>query len=410
MTADTDSGTRTAVEADVDPVAFRALDRILANALEPGGPDVDLEAVRHTIERNPIEAGPLRALGTSTGDADLRERLAILRRAYPALKRQKEALRIEASLLPETFELYIPLARFMAARARQIRAERGRAAVFGINGGQGSGKTTINGFLQTLLGEGLGLRSAGFSIDDVYKTYDERQAMARSVHPLFAVRSVAGTHDTRLARATLESLVQATAETRTPIPRFDKMARGGEGDRLPEAEWPVVEGPVDLVIFEGWFVGAGPQPQDALVSPVNDRERLEDPDGAWRTEVNRLLDTDYRALFDRIDDLFVIQVRSMEDVYRNRELQEQHLRRELEATRRRGEELGGRGAMTPEQVVAFISLYERTTRQMLRTLPERARVTLYLGDHHRVERVRVNTLDASGQVSPGPAPANREGG
>ena len=376
--------------ARVDPAVFQALEELLTRHLQTDGEAADTAALARLVAQNPIEQGPLEALGTTTAETDVRERLDILRRVYPALERSKNELNIGASLLPETFEIYIPMARFMVARSREIRERRGRAAVFGINGGQGSGKTTINGFLQVILSQGFGAATTGFSIDDVYKTYDQRQETGRSVHPLFAIRSVAGTHDTALAIETLDRLMYAKAGTEIPIPRFDKMAKGGQGDRLPSDLWPVITGPVDIVIFEGWFVGARPQPDSALAAPVNAREAREDPEGVWRRSVNRLLATDYRELFDMLDDLFVIQVRSMEDIFRNRELQEQHLRRKLTEARDRGEDVGDLGAMSPQQVVDFISLYERTTRQMLDTLPDEARLTLYIGDRHRIERLRVN--------------------
>lgn len=376
--------------AVVDHRVFRELDALLADRLTAGDDAPALASLRRLLQRNPLETGPLALLGTTLSDADLAERLAVLRRSYPFIRQHREALQIPASLLPETFSIYIPIARFMASRARRIRERFGRAALFGINGGQGSGKTTINEFLRIILTRGLGLRSAGFSIDDVYKTFAERQAMARAVHPLFAIRSVAGTHDTRLAKETLTRLMHADENSRTPVPQFDKMARGGQGDRVAPAAWPVIAGRVDVVIFEGWFVGARAQPAAALAAPVNDLERNEDPDGAWRHTMNHLLATDYRALFDLLDDLLVIQVRSMEDVFRNRELQERHLRRRLADARRRGEETGELGAMSPDEVIAFIALYERTTRHMLETLPAEAALTLFIGDHHRIERVRVN--------------------
>jgi D-glycerate 3-kinase len=392
------------VTAVVDHDAFQALDATLGAYLAGDGAEPDLASLRRLLRQNPIERDPLAALGTTVGDNDLRERLAILRRCHASIQRHKDTLRIGASLLPETFSVYIPIARFLAGRAREIRQRLGRAGVFGINGGQGSGKTTINAFLQIILQRGLGLKTTGFSIDDVYKTYDERQAMASAVHPLFAVRSVAGTHDTMLARDTLTRLMQAGADTRTRIPRFDKTARAGHGDRAPPSTWPLVEGPVDVVIFEGWFVGARAQPPADLAAPVNDRERIDDPDGTWRTTMNHLLATDYRELFDLLDELLVIQVRSMSDVFRNRELQEQHLRRRLAEARHRGEDTGEQGAMSPEEVVAFIGLYERTTRHMLQTLPAEATLTLFIGDHHRIERMRVNAAPPAA-----PAPAQRPG-
>lgn len=371
----------------IDPEITQRLDLLLQRHLEPDGSERSLTELVNLL------AGyrPLCPLGANGDVSELWECLSILRKVYPELKRLKDRLNIKASLLPETFTLYIPIARFMAARSRELRERAQRAVVFGINGGQGSGKTTINSFLQVILREGLGLRPAGFSIDDVYKTYAQRQAMAQQVHPLFAIRSVAGTHDTALASNTLDALAQARTGDTVAVPRFDKMAKGGEGDRLPETEWPLVEGPVDVVIFEGWCVGARPEPEQQLVQPINQREAEQDPDGAWRGKANQLLASDYRELFARIDELLVIQVRSMEDVYRNRELQEQHLRDRLAKARERGEDTGELGAMSPQQVIDFISLYERTTRQMLATLPEVARLTLYIGDHHRVEKVRINT-------------------
>ena len=378
--------TETPVTVEIDPELFRQLDRLLQSHLESADTEAPVDELTGLLGGNE----PLDSLGTGTNAADLKQRLTVLRQAYPALKQYKDNLNIGASLLPETFCLYVPIARFMAERAREIRRAHQRAAVFGINGGQGSGKTTINAFLQIILTRGLGLKAAGFSIDDVYKTYDQRQAMAQTVHPLFATRSVAGTHDTALAIDTLDALSHANADTRVAIPRFDKMAKNGQGDRVSKSEWPVVEGPLDVVIFEGWFVGAHPQQAQELLEPINQREAAEDPDGTWRRTMNQLLATDYRELFDRIDELLVIQVRSMEDVFRNRELQEQHLRRTLEEARQRGEDTGEQGAMTPDEVVAFISLYERTTRHMLATLPEQARLTLFIGDQHRIERVRIN--------------------
>lgn len=371
---------------DIDAETFRSLDNLLQRCLEADPAQTPPQELAQLLTAH----DPLQALLADGGSDELHERLSILRRAYPALKRYKDSLNIGTSLLAECFAIYIPIARFMAKRARQVRATEHRAVVFGINGGQGSGKTTINAFLQIILGQGLGLKAAGFSIDDVYKTYEQRQAMAHEVHPLFAIRSVAGTHDTALAMDTLNALTHADADTRIAIPHFDKMARGGQGDRLAESQWPVVEGPLDVVIFEGWFVGARAQSEEQLAKPINQREADEDPDSTWRNTMNRLLATDYGELFDLIDELLVIQVRSMEDVFRNRELQEQHLRRKLEEAHRRGEDTGDQGAMSADEVVAFISLYERTTRHMLATLPQEARLTLFIGDHHRIERVRIN--------------------
>ncbi len=355
----------------------------LANPMA-GSPPRDLIAL---AEQHSIDA--LLPFATQTEPA---ERLVRLRRCFPALRKTAQRFGIERDFLPESLLIHMPLAEALLTRSQAIRAAHDRAALIGINGAQGSGKSTLTGLLTTLLQQGYGRRVAAMSIDDVYKTYEERQAMARRVHPLFAIRSVAGTHDTALAKATLHRLLHATADDKIAIPRFDKSARGGAGDRLPPAQWPTVSGPLDMVIFEGWCIAAPPQNEQQLREPVNDRERLEDPDGTWRRTMNDLLATEYAELFAMIDELLVLQVRRWADVVVNRQRQEAHLRAQLAAAKQSQPDspkgvVIERAAMTPEEVHNFTALFERTTRHMLAELPNKARLTLYLGERHRIERI-----------------------
>ena len=113
--------------------------------------------------------------------------------------------------------------------------------------------------LQLILREIYGLRVAGFSIDDLYRTHADRERLGREVHPLLVTRGVPGTHDVDLGIATIKALTAATAAN-VAIPAFDK----ARDDRLPEAEWRVMESPLDVVIFEGCCVGARPQPEADL--------------------------------------------------------------------------------------------------------------------------------------------------
>ncbi|HEY6815729.1 MAG TPA: P-loop NTPase fold protein, partial [Croceibacterium sp.] len=57
--------------------------------------------------------------------------------------------------------------------------------VIGINGAQGSGKSTLCGFLEALLVE-HNLRTVTLSLDDLYLTRAERLELAAHLHPLFA--------------------------------------------------------------------------------------------------------------------------------------------------------------------------------------------------------------------------------
>ena len=95
-----------------------------------------------------------------------------------------------------------PLAAAIALKA----ASAGRSLLVGINGAQGSGKTTACAFLEVLLAE-RGLKAVTVALDDLYLTRAEREALARDEHPLFLTRGVPGTHDVDLGMALLDDLL-----------------------------------------------------------------------------------------------------------------------------------------------------------------------------------------------------------
>ena len=68
-------------------------------------------------------------------------------------------------------------------------------------------------------------------------------------------------------------------------PIFDKSL----DDRVAEDRWQEISGGCDIVLFEGWCVGACAQNEQALSQPVNDLERHQDAEGDWRNFVNRQL-------------------------------------------------------------------------------------------------------------------------
>ena len=279
---------------------------------------------------------------------------------------------IAAEALPAGFAatamaICAPLAERIAAQARQ----EGRPGfTVGICGTQASGKSTLTAVVARLLRD-RGLAVAVLSLDDLYLTHAERQVLARDVHPLLATRGVPGTHDVALGAAVLTALA-GPGETR--LPRFDKAA----DDRRPPAEWEPVQGPADVILFEGWCVGARPQPAAALAEPVNDLERLEDPDGRWRAFANTALAGPYRRLFARLDRLVLLQAPGFETVLAWRREQERKLRERL------AKEGGDAGrAMSDAQVARFIAHYERLTRWILAEMPARADVVIPLDAERR---------------------------
>jgi D-glycerate 3-kinase len=246
---------------------------------------------------------------------------------------------------------------------RQVAFPR-RPLLVGVNGAQGSGKTTLCRFLEVLFAE-RGLRAVTLSLDDLYLTRAERQALARDKHPLFATRGVPGTHDIALGQTILDELLAGRPAT---LPRFDKAT----DDRAPEGR--SIEGPVDIVLFEGWCVGTRPQSEAALTEPVNRLEAEEDVNGTWRREINRRLQTDYAALFGRIDVLVMLAVESFGAVRANRGRQEARL-----ASRNPQ----GAAVMDDAALDRFLMHYERLTRWTLAEMPARADVLFRIGDDQR---------------------------
>ena len=70
--------------------------------------------------------------------------------------------------------------------------DRKKPYFIGLNGGQGSGKTTLSDFVQVVLSKVSNKSVTGFSIDDIYKTKEEREEQSKEIHPLCKVRGVPG--------------------------------------------------------------------------------------------------------------------------------------------------------------------------------------------------------------------------
>ena len=248
-----------------------------------------------------------------------------------------------------------PLADCIVARAE------GPGFVVGICGAQASGKSTLTAVLRRLL-EDRGLKAASLSLDDLYLTHAERQTLGREVHPLLATRGAPGTHDVSLGLSVLNSLARPGD---TLAPSFDKAS----DDRRAAAV--SITGPVDVILFEGWCVGA--RPQGDVSAPVNALERERDPDGGWRSFVNDALAGPYQRLFAHINLQVLLKAPSFEVVLAWRQEQEAKLRARLI-----GEGGDLKRAMTDDQVADFIAHYERLTRHILAEMPGRADVVVAL--------------------------------
>jgi D-glycerate 3-kinase len=256
----------------------------------------------------------------------------------------------------------------LAKQIAQWRGSAGRTLVIGINGAQGSGKSTLCRFLQASLLPEYGLSATIVALDDLYLPLPAREQMAHDIHPLFRTRGVPGTHDVDAGISLLEDLA---AGRETLIPRFSKAL----DDRLPQADWTHHSGKVDILLFEGWCVGARPQDAGSLSQPINALEAQDDPDGIWRRHVNHALETSYARWFSYLDHLVMLKPPSFDHVLNNRLIQEHKLRADAP---------DAPGIMDDAAVARFVSHYERVTRHMFANLPAHADILFQLDAQQNV--------------------------
>jgi len=254
----------------------------------------------------------------------------------------------------------------LAERVQALRGFLGRPVVVGINGAQGSGKSTLALFMANWLEHEHGISSVSLSLDDLYFGKQVRGQLAEQHHPLLRTRGVPGTHDVALGIAALDALTAEGRARQVSLPVFDKAI----DDLLEQSEWRSVAVPVDVVLFEGWCVGAQPQSDENIGKAVNVLEEREDADRVWRSFVNDQLRSDYAKLFERIDALVMLRIPSYDKVLEWREIQEQKQRAD-----------SGVGA---DELRHFIMHFERLTRHMLEYMPGYANTVIDIDDTHNV--------------------------
>lgn len=272
-----------------------------------------------------------------------------------------EKLQLPADYAATIRSIVDPLCEQLAKRYASTEG----SLMVGINGPQGSGKSSLCAFIECRMAAQFGLSTAVISLDDLYHTQQTRCQLAQSIHPLFQTRGVPGTHDIDLAVKTLQQLAQAETGDVTAIPRFNKAL----DDRFPESGWDHHMGRADLMILEGWCVAAQPQTEQDLIEPINRLELEEDPEAMWRRHVNQQLHHEYPRLFCLIDYLVYLQIPCFAQVHQWRRVQEQKLQAKQDETVEHSCRIG---CMDEAALSRFIMHFERLTRFMMQELPDRA--------------------------------------
>jgi D-glycerate 3-kinase len=201
----------------------------------------------------------------------------------------------EQDAIVSTLEkLWLPVALDLAIARKKLN----RTFVQGILGGQGTGKSTLCEILQVIL-RYLGFSAASLSLDDLYLTYAERQTLQQQ-DPRLDRRGPPGTHDISLGIKVIEQCLQEDYTAQISLPRFNKSAEEGAGDRFKDTE--DINKP-DILLFEGWFVGVQPIAEalfDNCPPPIVTEE-----DRQFAIANNQRLQA-YVPLWSKLDSLIVL--------------------------------------------------------------------------------------------------------
>lgn len=235
------------------------------------------------------------------------------------------------------------------------RRHQGKLLVCGLSGAQGAGKSTLAASIRAALGAQK-LDCLIVALDDFYLPKAARQELADQLHPLCITRGVPGTHD-------VKRLAQVLADLRdgqtVRLPQFDKTS----DERAPQEAEPRVTAPPDIILLEGWCVGA----QASMVAAAAETawEKTHDPQAVWKGW-SRHAAQDYEAVWAACDMLVQLRQSDFAEVIDARWLQEQG-----NAAR------SGRWQFKDRDAVAdFCAHYESWTKALWRALPNHADIVI----------------------------------
>ena len=285
------------------------------------------------------------------------------------LNKEKIFNKSKAAKILSLRRIYIPMSFWIENKYKK----KGKTLFLGFSGGQGSGKTTVAGILRIILKKFFKRRIHVSSIDDFYKTLEDRNKMSHAIHPLFKTRGVPGTHDINFIRDFFNFIKKKNFK-KIKLPKFDKSI----DDRLKIKYWSIVKKIPEIVILEGWCVGAKPQLNSLIRKPVNVLEKYEDRDLIWRKYVNEKLKKEYKKFFAMIDYFIFMKIPNFNMIFKWRFLQENKLKKRSHLKKK---------TMSSNEIKRFIMFYQRITLQMIKDLSKSASIVMLLKKNHEIKKI-----------------------
>lgn len=279
------------------------------------------------------------------GIEKIKSRLDLWQKSYSLVNQYCEQLGLTClDIMSLLWKFWLPLAIYL----KEEKSKQKSTLIQGILGGQGTGKTTLSHILCLILKQ-LDYQTITISIDDFYKTYEERQKL-KKIDPRFIWRGPPGTHDIDLAINVLNQLKNPNNSNSILIPRFDKSLWNGQGDRI---EPETINHP-DIVLFEGWFLGVRPidnsQFNDAPL-PIKTEE-----DRQFAKDINEQLKA-YLPLWEKLDRLMILYP------------QDYHLSQQWRKQAEEKMKSSGKTGMSDQEVEDFVNYFWKALHPQLFITP-----------------------------------------
>ncbi len=256
------------------------------------------------------------------------------------------------------------------------KVNKKKPVIIGLAGGQGTGKTTISSIIYLILVKYFKLKVFKISIDDFYKTRKERYKLSKKIHPLLMTRGVPGTHDIDLILRFLR-IIKKNNFRPLSLPKFDKSI----DDRFKKSQWYKIKSKPDVIIFEGWCVGAKFQKNIELKKPVNFLEKSQDKSMKWRKYVNFQLTGKYKTFHNMLDYLLYLKAENFSLLRRWRLKQEKKLF--LKSKNKKNLKI-----MNKNQVLNFMMTYQRITEEMFKTATKFSSIVMALNEKHQIKNIK----------------------
>ena len=251
------------------------------------------------------------------------------------------------------------------------KAENKRPYFVGLAGGQGTGKTTISSLIRIILIKYFRLNVFRISIDDFYKTRKERINLSKRVHPMLLTRGVPGTHDINMMLNFFRNS-KSKKFKRLKLPTFNKAI----DDRFNKKKWYDLKKRPDVIIFEGWCVGAKSEKNLTLKKTINSMEKIKDQKQVWRKYVNHQLKSKYKNLYSQLNCLIFLKAKNFSLLQKWRLKQERKLGVKSKVKSK---------IMSKADVLNFMQTYQRITQNMFRNMPKYASVIFNLNSNHQIQ-------------------------